>query len=982
MTPEAFEQALVVAIEAEDLESLQKLQSEFADDGEPRLPFEPPVRMRTAPGEPALEADVGVAAANGLSRAIRDVRYRRKRRSGYRGPIIVSEGDSWFQFPVFLDDVIDNLAEPYAVRSLGAAGDTLANMLSHAEYREAIETEGAAFFLFSASGNDVLGGGNLGALLNPYEPHMEVRDIVRADRLNETLGNIEQGFETVIREALAVNPGIRVLFHGYDKPIPRRNGRWLGEPMTDRGIPAFLQADVTGYLIDRLNERLTTLETRFRGSAFHVDCRGRVGSTRQSWYDELHPRNPGYSRVADLFEGQIEALRAAPARLVAAVPARTAVAADALSTPVDELLAAAEIADFGDVVSEALIDAAAYGQGDYGAGGFSVGGSRARALGAHLSALDREILEDYERLMRDESERDEANRLRARRQMVPQDDETAFERILGISNLFPINYLSRGATKARAVAKIQLFYRGAIPAGSGSGFLVAPGLLLTNNHVIETREAARTAKAVFDHQENDQFEYTPTKTFEITDNVFYTSDRMELDFTFVSVRLVNERGEHLSDFGHFTLIEESGKAVKHEPVSIIQHPNGGHKTIALRDSKIIGVKGDFIYYSTDTEPGSSGSPVLNDQWLPVALHHRSVPHPDIAGKWIANRGIRISRIFAKLREAQDKGDADARRILELLGAEAPQTPAAATVDTRPLRRRELDFVPGAAAAREPAGWLPATTDEAFRPERWAGIDGYDPDFLGTGIPLPLPADGTEVREVNGRPDLPYLHFSVVMHAGRKLPIVTACNVDGTRVQRLSRSGSWRFDPRLPESEQVGNDAYRHNAYDRGHLVRRLAPMWGTREEARFAQADTFHYTVAAPQHARLNQRVWLELENYLLDWAEANGARLSIFTGPIFRADDPLYRGIVQVPADFWKVAVAETPGGLRAVGYLHTQKNLIPTVEEAFGDYKTHRVPLHVLAELSGLDFNALLANDVAGGTFEAGGGVRSVEGREDIGF
>ncbi|MCH5376712.1 MAG: DNA/RNA non-specific endonuclease, partial [Planctomycetes bacterium] len=507
--------------------------------------------------------------------------------------------------------------------------------------------------------------------------------------------------------------------------------------------------------------------------------------------------------------------------------------------------------------------------------------------------------------------------------------------------------------------------------------------VLTNNHVIATREAARTAKAVFDHQENDQFEYTPTKTFEITDNIFFTSDRRKLDFTFVSVRPVNDRGEHLSDFGQFTLIEESGKAVKHEPVSIIQHPKGGHKAIALRDSKIIGVKGDFIYYSTDTEPGSSGSPVLNDQWLPVALHHRSVPHPEIENKWIANRGIRISRIFVTLREAKDRGDADARRILELLGEEAPQTPAVATVDTRPLRPRELDFVPAATAApREAAGWLPTTMEEAFAADRWAGVDGYDPDFLGAPIPLPLPADRAQVREVDGRPDLPYLHFSVVMHASRKLPMVTACNVDGTRMQRLGRSGSWRFDPRLPRSEQVGNDAYRSNAYDKGHLVRRLAPMWGTRDEARFAQADTFHYTVAAPQHARLNQGIWLELEDYLLNWAEANDARLSIFTGPIFRPDDPLYRHIVQVPADYWKVAVAETSGGLRAVAYLHTQKNLIPTVEEAFGDYKTHRVPIHIVAQLAMLDFDALLPHDIAGRGFESTGGIRLVQGPEDIGL
>ncbi len=948
------------ALANEDVETLEALKGEFADDGEPFLPFEPALRLRdTAAGE-EFEADVAIGLANGLSRALRKLRYRRKRRSGYAGPIIISEGDSWFQYPIVLDDVVDNLMERYAVLSLGAAGDTLSNMLATAEYREAIAEEGADVFLFSASGNDVLGGGSLADMLNEYRPGMEVGDIVRQDILTRTLEKIETGYTTVITEALGVNPRLAVLFHGYDKPVPRRDGRWLGKPMASRGIPTFLQGEVAGYLIDRLNERLAVLEARFPGSVSHVDCRGRVGGSVQSWYDELHPRNPGYERVAALFEAQIEELRrAVPRALVGVAPPAVVTRPFEATTTFDERLAAAE--------EEALIDGAALIPTEPGA--------------PHLSPLDQKILADFLELEREQTDPDDPRRKRARRHMVPHNDEKAFERILGISNLFPINYLSRGAAKARAVAKIQLFFRGEIPAGSGSGFLVGPGLMLTNNHVIDTRDAANRAKATFDYQEDDAYQNLPTKTFQITDDVFFSSDRLALDFTFVSVAPVNALGEDLSTFGQFTLIEESGKAVKNEAVSIIQHPRGGLKSIALRDSKILGVKGDFIYYTTDTEPGSSGAPVLNDQWLPVALHHRSVPHPEKEGKWIANRGIRISQIFARLRAAAAENDTDAIKILKLLGAEAGERPVPVPVDGQLLRHRETDFMPSAPAIPRDTS-LPTTEEADFPAARWDGIDGYDPNFLTKPIPLPLPAGNAGVNEVNGRPDLPYLHFSVVMHQKRKLPMVTACNVDGSRLQSLNRRGDWRFDPRMPRGEQVGNDAYRRNDYDRGHLIRRLAPMWGTREEARFAEADTFHYTVAAPQHARLNQKAWLELENYLLDWAHDNDARLSIFTGPVFRPDDPLYRGIVRVPADYWKVAVAESAGGFRSVGYLHTQKNLIPTVEEAFGDFKTHRVPVHVLAELSGLNLDALMPDDVAGGAFETTGAVHQVSGPEDIGF
>ncbi|MGD9295062.1 MAG: DNA/RNA non-specific endonuclease, partial [Roseobacter sp.] len=133
---------------------------------------------------------------------------------------------------------------------------------------------------------------------------------------------------------------------------------------------------------------------------------------------------------------------------------------------------------------------------------------------------------------------------------------------------------------------------------------------------------------------------------------------------------------------------------------------------------------------------------------------------------------------------------------------------------------------------------------------------------------------------------------------------------------------------------------------------------------------------------RLNQAIWQELEDYMLDWAEAKNARMSIFTGPIFRPDDPVYRGIVQIPSDYWKIAIADTPAGLRSVGYLHTRKNLMPTVDEAFGDYRTHRIPIHLLEQLTGLNFNALQALDVAGGPFETFAQPREVQGPEDIGF
>jgi len=137
-------------------------------------------------------------------------------------------------------------------------------------------------------------------------------------------------------------------------------------------------------------------------------------------------------------------------------------------------------------------------------------------------------------------------------------------------------------------------------------------------------------------------------------------------------------------------------------------------------------------------------------------------------------------------------------------------------------------------------------------------------------------------------------------------------------------------------------------------VRRLDPMWGA--VWRQAAEDTFHFTNAAPQHKNLNQRTWQNLEDYILKNAVLFDLKVSVFTGPIFRADDLRYRGRYKIPAEFWKVVViVKEDGKLSATAYLQTQKNLLEDLEFAFGAYKTYQVPVGVIEELTGLDFGAL---------------------------
>ncbi len=244
--------------------------------------------------------------------------------------------------------------------------------------------------------------------------------------------------------------------------------------------------------------------------------------------------------------------------------------------------------------------------------------------------------------------------------------------------------------------------------------------------------------------------------------------------------------------------------------------------------------------------------------------------------------------------------------------------------------------------------------------------GFDPLFLGEDYPLALPQLSEEMAEdsaklKDGSNILHYVHFSVVMRQSRGLAYFTAVNIDGNTLRRdIPRIDKWSLDSRISRKYQYGNEVYAKNDLDKGHLVRRLDPVWGEKEVARQANDDSFYYTNSAPQHKNLNQKIWLGLEDYLLTNAQNHALKVSVFTGPIFRDDDQVYREKFLLPADFWKVVVmVKKDGNLSATAYLQTQKDMIENLEFFFSEYKTYQVPIQQIEELSGLDFGDLYKYD-----------------------
>ncbi|MFI0269973.1 trypsin-like serine peptidase [Streptomyces luteogriseus] len=291
----------------------------------------------------------------------------------------------------------------------------------------------------------------------------------------------------------------------------------------------------------------------------------------------------------------------------------------------------------------------------------------------------------------------------------------ANERIIDLSNeLQAWSFLPRGVRAGATVARITR-RRDGRELPHGTGFLVSPRLLMTNHHVLPDESFARTCFAEFNAQVTADNLPDTVVRMELDPGTFFTADR-RLDFALVAVKPAQDGPAPGGIFGWNRLSVQIGKLVLGEKVNIIGHPSGRLKEIALRDNAVLVRLDDFVHYTTDTEPGNSGSPVFNDQWEVVALHHSGVPKKDDQGRvlrkdgrpwqqgdgddaieWVANEGVRISSILKHL--AGLELDPARRALLTEMGpdtgldqamATAPPLPAAAPAP-QPGR---TDAVPG------------------------------------------------------------------------------------------------------------------------------------------------------------------------------------------------------------------------------------------------------------------------------------------------
>jgi endonuclease G len=244
--------------------------------------------------------------------------------------------------------------------------------------------------------------------------------------------------------------------------------------------------------------------------------------------------------------------------------------------------------------------------------------------------------------------------------------------------------------------------------------------------------------------------------------------------------------------------------------------------------------------------------------------------------------------------------------------------------------------------------------------------GYKSNFIGTEVPIPklTSAQKKNVARPKGSLTLDYTHFSICMNQQRRLAYFTAVNIDGNGLKKIIRKkDKWSFDERIQETYQCGNDIYKKNKLDKGHLVRRLDPCWGPDEIAKKAEIDTFHYTNATPQHEILNRKIWNDLEDYILMNTDKSNLKINVFTGQVFDENkDPHYRDI-QIPLRFWKiVTMTKENKELSATAYILDQEKEIGDMVKprfVFGEFRTYQTSISEIEQLTSLDFGDLKKYD-----------------------
>jgi endonuclease G len=578
--------------------------------------------------------------------------------------------------------------------------------------------------------------------------------------------------------------------------------------------------------------------------------------------------------------------------------------------------------------------------------------------------------------------------------VLPRNRPVAFVRGNSYDDLDgPWVSLNDDVVKRRIASLLPLIGRVEVPSSpilpyAGTGFVVGQGLIATNRHVAQifaqglgltiryrAGDAAIDFKRQVDAPDDERTAYLSVRAVEMIhpywDMALLRVDGLPTDRM---LRLSVKSPEELLDrnvvvIGYPARDERNDVALQDRIFNRTYNVKRLQPGVIRTRAKVQSFENtvNAVTHDASTLGGNSGSAVIEvDTGEIVALH--------FAGEYLkANYAVPMYELARDSRVASR---------LNFAGTLSP------TNDWAPAWRSVEETDDSADAAT-----LPQVEEAVVVDPDYGNRQGYDPSFLES-IEVPLPRVSKAMEQDTARVksdaqkeddpfELAYYHYSVYMNKRRRTAWFSAANVDGDHRPNIGkRKGDrWYTDPRILKSEQIGQEAF-ERGIDRGHLTRRQDTAWGDDvASATLANNDTFHFTNCSLQASPFNQGKdrWQGLEQFLLEQhAKKERRRLIVITGPLFAANDPIYKNdkmnySVRCPLQFWKICVLiRRDGTPSATGFVLGQEDIqnLPGFEEAF-DVAATQIRVADLEERTGLDFGDINKFD----HFAAGGASGTLE-------
>jgi Trypsin-like peptidase domain len=229
------------------------------------------------------------------------------------------------------------------------------------------------------------------------------------------------------------------------------------------------------------------------------------------------------------------------------------------------------------------------------------------------------------------------------------------ERVFGHDRYNTLTWYRNGLTRCRAVGQVQDLNE----YGIGTGFVVSgkslhPALpdrvFITNSHVVPEGLPRKEAIVCFRGLDID----IAPQGLRMARLWWQDPSRSRgLDTAILELENLPEAIEPIPLAAHLPRLDGNAP----QRAYVIGHPRGlNQPQFSLQDNLLLDYDTTYVHYRSPTEPGSSGSPVFDNQWALIALHHSgAIDTPRLnqhGGSYAANEGIRLSAIIEALRQRQ------------------------------------------------------------------------------------------------------------------------------------------------------------------------------------------------------------------------------------------------------------------------------------------------------------------------------------------